>query len=282
MSPKWSLTQRPLFALIVMMSFVLAAPAIADDCYDPDAQSPGYQEIQAMRSGPPPVLWIDDESLNDWEDVQLNLALDAAGRLKCVRFEFGQERLRMQALALAGQWRFKPYLVDGKPVAVLFGQRVDVRWRNPRPSQRVTFPVVRDLATLRIRLETDPGYMGCIGTDIEIAGDGTLIFEAEYLRAGTLTEWGQVRETARLTPRDVQSLVERFRLADFFWLHDSYTGDKHHSPYGWISIAFDGYKKRIRYEDGRAAGMPSEVTALQEEIERLADRNRRAAGLGCQ
>ena len=126
-----------------------------------------------------------------------------------------------------------------------------------------------------------PGYMGCIGTDIEIAGDGTLIFEGEYRRAGSLTEWGQVRETDRLTPEGVRSLVERFRQADFFWLHDSYTGDMQHVPYGWISIAFDGHKKRIRDEDGRGANMPAEVAALREEIERLADRDRRVARLGC-
>jgi len=269
-------------AYIVLMSLALAAPAMPADCNVSGGKRPGYQEIEAMRSGPPPVLLIDDETLNDWEDLQLELAIDETGRMTCLAFALGQDRLKSQALALARQWRFKPYLVNGKPFAASFDQRIDVRWRNPRPAQRVPFPAVRDWATLRIRLETSPGYMGCIATNIEIAGDGTLIFEGEYRRAGSFTEWGHVRETDRLAPEAVQALVERFRQADFFWLHDSYTGDMQHVPYGWISIAFDGHKKRIRDEDGRSAGMPAEVTALQKEIERLADRDRRAASVGCE
>jgi hypothetical protein len=269
-------------AYIVFTALALTTPALADDCYVAGGKMPGYHEIEAMRSGPSPVLLIDDETLNDSEDVQLKLALDETGRMACVQFEYGQDRLKPQALALARQWRFKPYLVNGKPIAAWFGQRVDVRWRNPRPALRVPFPVVRDWATLRIRLEMSPGYMGCIGTDIEIAGDGVLIFEGEYRRGGhSLTEWDHMRETDHLPPAAVRALVERFRQADFFWLHDSYTGDMQHAPYGWISIAFDGHKKRIRREDGRAAGMPAEVTALQEEIERLADRDRRVAKVGC-
>jgi hypothetical protein len=269
-------------ATIVFAALALSTPALAVDCYVAGGKMPGHQEIAAMRSGPPPVLLIDDETLNDWDDVQLEFALDETGRVTCVQFEYGQERLQPQALALARQWRFKPYLVNGKPVAAWFGQRVDVRWRNPRPTQRVPFPDVRDWATLRIRLEMSPGYMGCIGTDIEIAGDGVLIFESEYRRgARSLTEWDHVRETDRLPTEAVRALVERFRQADFFWLHDSYTGDMQHVPHGWISIAFDGHKKRIHDQDGRTAGMPAEVSALQEEIERLADRERRVAKVGC-
>lgn len=268
-------------ACIVFVSLVLATPAMADDCHVSGGARPGYREIEAMRSGPPPVLLIDDETLNDSEDVQLKLVVDEIGRMTCARFESGQDRLKPEAQALAGQWRFEPYLVNGKPVAVSFDQRLDVRWRNPRPAQRVPFPAVRDWATLRIRLETSPGYMGCIGTNIEIAGDGTLIFEGEYRRAGSRTGWGHVRETGRLAPGAVQSLVEHFRQADFFWLHDGYTGDLQDVSYGWISIAFDGHKKRIRDEAGRTAGMPAEVAALQEEIERLADRDRRAKSVGC-
>ena len=269
-------------AYVVLTSLALTTPAIADECYVPDGKIPGYQEIEAMRSGPPPVLLIDDETLSDWEDMQLKLALDETGRMTCLQFERGPDRLKPQALALARQWRFKPYLVNGKPFAAWFDQRVDVRWRNPRPAQRVPFPAVRDWATLRIRSEMSPGYMGCIGTDIEIAGDGTLIFEGEYRRAGSLTEWGHVRQTDRLATGGVQSLVERFRQADFFWLHDGYTGDMQDVPYGWISIAFDGHKKRIRDEDGLAAGMPAEVTALRKEIERLANLDRRVVSVGCE
>jgi hypothetical protein len=267
---------------IAFALLVLAAPAaMAEDCYVRGGAIPGYQDIEAMRSGPPPVLLIDDEALNDWEDVQLKLALDETGRMTCVAFEFGQVRLETEALALARQWRFKPYLKDGKPTAAWFSQRVDVRWRDPRPAVRVPFPAVRDWATLRIRAEMSSGYMGCIATDIEIAGDGVLIFEAEYRRWGRRDEWQNVRASDRLSPGVVRALVERFRRADFFWLHDSYTGDRHHVPTSHISIAFDGHKKRVQHEDGRAAGMPAEVAALQEEIERLADRDRRAENVGC-
>lgn len=267
--------------LIVLISLALAAPTMAADCYISGGEIPDYRAIEAMRSGPPPVLLIDDETLDDGEDVQLTLAVDESGRMTCVQFKDGQFRVKLQALALARQWRFKPYLLNGKPVAASFDQRVDVRWRSPRPAQRVPFPAVRDWATLRIRLEVSPGFMGCIGTEIDIAGDGTLIFEGEYRRAGTVNEWGHVRETDRLTPDDVKSLVERFRQADFFWLHDSYTGNMQDMPYGWTSIAFDGHKKRIRDEFGRGADMPAEITALRKEIERLADRDRRVARTGC-
>jgi hypothetical protein len=88
-------------ATIVFTALALATPAVAVDCYVAGGKIPGYQEIAAMRSGPPLVLLIDDERLNDWEDVQLKLALDETGRMTCVQYEHGPGRLKPQALALA-------------------------------------------------------------------------------------------------------------------------------------------------------------------------------------
>lgn len=261
----------------ILMAFALLAapPAYADMCDNKDIKILVGSEVDAIRIGPPPVLLIDDESLNDWESVELSLTVDASGRMTCLLPQFGPAPLIPRALALARQWRFKPYLVDGKPVTVTFGHRVDIDWQSPRPTLRVPFPVIRDWSSLRMRLEMLPGYMDCIAYNVEIAGDGTLIFEGDYGAAG------HVRKTKRLARAVVADLFERFRKVDFFWLHDSYTGETHHAPYGWLSIAFDGRLKRVRDEVGHEAGMPAEVDALETEIDRLADTKRYTENVRC-
>jgi len=221
------------------------------------------------------VLRVDDETLNDFEGVELSLAVDETGHKTCVEPLFGQAPLFPKALALAKQWRFQPYVLDGKTVPVLFDLRVDVHWANPRPTVHVPFPAIRDRSTLRMGFETSPGFMGCFSYTVEIAGDGTLTFDGDYGGAG------RERTTFPVAPEVVEALLERFRKAEFFWLHDTYSGVTQDTSNFWVSIEFDGHKKRVADNMGREASMPPEVEAIEREIERLADARRRMFSVQC-
>lgn len=263
-----------LIALAIVL--LTATPCLANEiCENKDRKILGFREVEAIRSGPPPILLIEDETLTDQQDVHLSLTLDKAGNVTCLLVSFAPEPLIPQALSLARQWRFKPYMENGTPVDVAFSQRVDVNWRNPRPTLRVPFPDIRDWPSLRIRLEHSPGFMGCISYSVEIAGGGTLLYEGNYGAAG------RVRQTERLDSTAIVNLVELFHKADFFWLHNTYTGDTQDFPDRRLSIAFDGHKKQVVDSVGREAGMPAEVTAIEEEIERLADTKRRTDRVKC-
>ncbi|MEQ1753792.1 MAG: DUF6438 domain-containing protein [Micropepsaceae bacterium] len=263
------------WALVAAWLFAPTAAVAANECWAEYDKVIGIEEVNAIRSGPLPQILIDDETLNDWENVQLTVYLDDNGRVICMVPMFGPARLLPQALALARQWKFKPYILNGKPIPVSFGQRIDVRWKSPRPNVRTPFPAIRDKSTLRIRLDVQPGYMSCTAYAIELSGDGMLIFEGDYGAAG------RERQIKRLPPDTVDALVSQFRKAEFFWLHESYTGKTQDAPTLEVSIAFDEHKKLLRDDVGREAGMPAGVTVIEREIERLAEAERLTARVRC-
>jgi Domain of unknown function (DUF6438) len=256
--------------LLVPAIALLATPAAfaGEQCPNKDHTFIVGPEIEAIRSGPQPVILIDDEAITDRIPVLLSLSLDVGGNVTCLEPLLGPEALWPEAVALARAWRFKPFVKDGTPVAVYFDQYVSVRWRSPRPAKRVTFPTIIDWSSLRIRLERFPCFMGCSQYTIEIAGDGTLTYEGKY---GVAVR-GQ--RTGHVGPKIVADLVDRFRKVDFFWLHDTYTGEIQDLASTKLTIAFDGHAKTVEDYVGQDAGMPPEITVIEREIDRLTNSKR--------
>jgi hypothetical protein len=83
-------------ASIVFAALALATPAVADDCYVAGGKMPGYQEIEAMRSGPPPVLLRHLDFLqNEYGDG--------------VRRVLTRQRTNLSRLTMAGIRMLSPY-----------------------------------------------------------------------------------------------------------------------------------------------------------------------------
>lgn len=135
---------------------------------------------------------------------------------------------------------------------------------NKRPAIRAAFPEIRDWSTLKITLARGPCLGSCPIYSVEIDGDGTVIY---YGKDFVAVKAGR---TDKIAKEAVQDLVASFRKAEFFWLFDGYDGGLSDGPPCTISIAFDGVSKSVLDHAGGLAGLPSEIGALEVEIDKLA------------
>ena len=128
------------------------------------------------------------------------------------------------------------------------------------------FPQVHDWNSVRITLERTQCFGSCPDYKIEIRGDGTVTYTGlEYVAIP-----GQ--HHGRVSPTTVHQLVDAFRSARYFHLHDVYASRINDYPTYRTSITFDGIHKSVLDYAGERASppMPSTVTELEETIDRLA------------
>jgi hypothetical protein len=81
--------------------------------------------------------------------------------------------------------------------------------------------------------------------------------------------YGMIRRTYRskISETSVHALFDAFRKAQFFWLYDEYGQVAIDAPICSISIEFDRRKKKVMIFSCQAAGMPKEVTELEDMID---------------
>lgn len=204
------------------------------------------------------------------------------------------------ALVLAGGFSlFGLYLVvdllmGGHPLAVLFRappqqeapKPTEADWRDKKfttaPGEVVIstatglpvgttdsgFPSIKDWGSLRITLSRSVCYGTCPVYSVQIAGDGTVVYHGQ----DCVAQSGEQR--ARIPTATVRALLDAFRQAGFFSLHERYAASITDNPTYSTSIAFDGRKKTVSDYAGGAVGMPEAVSALEDAIDRAAGTER--------
>jgi|GEM_PF-718819 len=134
----------------------------------------------------------------------------------------------------------------------------------PFSSNANAFPTVRDPGAVRIRLFRDACFGTCPVYSVEIRGDGAVTYCGENF----VREMG-IR-TRQISTTEVEGLINRFREADFYSLRDRYvSGPPDHSSYV-TSIMIDQHEKAVVNYLGQEDGLPAAVSALEDEIDRVA------------
>lgn len=135
-----------------------------------------------------------------------------------------------------------------------------------------SFPPVDDPAQVEISLVRGRCLGPCPVYTVTLKGTGEVSWEGRlYVAfAGPLTY--------QIPPGQVAALVEQFRAADFFSLQDEYEAEVTDNPAQLVTIKVGGATKSVRDYVGQMAGMPAAVTALEMEIDRIADTQRWIAG----
>src|SRR5215467_4968757 len=131
------------------------------------------------------------------------------------------------------------------------------------PDMHVPFPEVHDWNSLRITLNRSPCDGRCPTYEIEIHGDGTVLYDG---KANVDTKG---RHTAKISRASLVELVDAFRKADYFSLSDRYVSGVTDHPVYETSISFDGVSKSVLDYVGRRVGMPSTVSDVEAAIDRL-------------
>jgi len=143
-----------------------------------------------------------------------------------------------------------------------FGQDSRPQVGPPR-SAHVPFPEIHDWKSLRITLHRGACYGKCATYEIEIHGDGTVLYEGKANVAIKGTQTGKISHASLV------ELVDVFRKADYFSLDGQYISGVIDYPAYVSSISIDGVSKSVLDYAGRKIGMPSTVSDVEAAIDRL-------------
>lgn len=192
------------------------------------------------------------------------------------------------ALAAARHWRFRPFSYRGRPVtaqgSVEIAYRGPALWGNPNAQ----FPPV-DYASLRIELVRSACFGECPDYSVRIDGSGNVLFSTTEPSlegaAGVHREFSRVPgvvlpgvHRSRIDRAALDALIARFREARFFNLRAEYTGGATDNPTYQLRFTSGGRSWTVSDYIGRTAGMPAAVTALEDEVDRVAGTARWVVG----
>ena len=123
-------------------------------------------------------------------------------------------------------------------------------------------PTENVFSDLVITMERTACHGTCPIYKLTISGDGTVIYEGQ--------DFVQVkgRETASLSPAQIQDLVTAFEQANFFTLTDSTDQDTTDSPSVITSITLNGKTKTINHYYGDS-GAPQALFDLESKIDEI-------------
>ena len=139
--------------------------------------------------------------------------------------------------------------------------------RTPKAFERqnkVAFPALKDLSTLKITLRRTTCFGTCPSYRVEVDGSGAVIFDGD--------EFVDIpgRHTAHIPETSVRALLEAFRRAEYFSAKDSYVSAVIDCPAYITSLAMDGLNKKIVDYMGEDAGMPGAIRAVEMKIDEIA------------
>ena len=192
------------------------------------------------------------------------------------------------AVAAARQWRFRPFSYRGQPVTaqgtVEIAYRVPAQWGD----QNAQFPPI-DYASLRIELSRSACFGPCPDYAVRIDGSGGILFST---RGPSLEGAAEVHREfnsdvgvllpgthrGRIDRAALDALIARFREARFFSLRPDYTASVTDNPTYRLRFSSGGRTWTVTDYVGRTAGMPAVVTALEDEVDRVAGTARWVAG----
>lgn len=191
------------------------------------------------------------------------------------------------AIAAAQQWRFRPFEYDGAPVIAV--GTVYISYQGPELWDQPDAPLPEiDYRSLSITLERSACYGSCPDYRVEIKGDGEVVFTS---RAEPVDEAAAMhrawnvsgvlvpgRHVSRIDRSALEALVERFRQAHFFGLKDSYQAGVTDNPTYVLTFQTGRHRKRVVDYVGNMVGMPEAMSALEDEVDRVAGTGRWVKG----
>jgi ankyrin repeat protein len=223
-----------------------------------------YDEIFAHQQGTHRPIRLVSEAVNALSDfVKLDVVVAPDGSVKSAAPTEGVEAAYSKAVTEVMTWRYTPFEKDGIPATVHIEVFVMVLPPEDLPTVHHSFPVVNDPTHVVMTLSRSGCYGFCPSYSVEIHGDGSTMFKGENF----VVFAGEHHE--RLSPGQIDEIVDAFRKADYFSLKDEYTCNVTDNPTYKTSFEVNGVSKQVTDYVGAAIGMPQAVTDLEATIDRV-------------
>jgi hypothetical protein len=163
--------------------------------------------------------------------------------------------------------RYTPWLIDGRPQRVLVQDGVYI-YPPERLGPQVPFPATVDRTTLKFTLQRTSGIASFPAYTVVISGDGTVNF------VGTAHVALTGHHTAHVSSSVVQSLIDRFRAAEFLSALPDYSGGMPDGPAQILTLSINGQTKQVVDYLGLRDGLPWAISELEDAIDQAADSSR--------
>lgn len=160
-------------------------------------------------------------------------------------------------------WLYKPFERNGQRVVARVRESVTILPIGELPEAHIPFPEIHDWNSLRITLSRSGCYGMCSTYEVEIHGDGTVLYDGQAY-VGTTG-----KQKLQISHASLVKLVDTFRGADYFSLASGYASGVTDMPTYVTSISFDGVSKSVLDYAGREAGMPPCVSDVEAAIDLL-------------
>ena len=157
------------------------------------------------------------------------------------------------------KWALCAFLL-GAPIGLAHNFRPNVAGGS---EVHAPFPEIHDWNSLRITLSRSGCYGMCSTYEIEIHGDGSVLYDGQAY-VGTTG-----KQKVQISHASLVKLVDAFRKVDYFSLAAGYASGVTDMPTYVTSIAFDGVSKSLLDYVGREAGMPPGVSDVEAAIDQL-------------
>lgn len=263
----------PTTRVILAVLFLAAGSAHAQvvECSPEQKLLPAVSEFEAAEhrmKALPAVTYPAGSRRNTWV-YPLTLRIDAAGAVECWeqtpghdpdRAVAGLDASRREVIERLPEWRYAPFLRDGKAVPVIVRERL--REERSPAKRRAPSDVTAD--RVRISMERTECYGTCPAYFVEVRGDGTAIYEGR----SHVTVLG--KHQYRVDPAKVAQLVERARGADLWSAERRYAAAITDNPTTTLWIAFGKQEREIVDYAGERVGMPVAITGFQDLVDELA------------
>lgn len=263
---------KAVLALLALLAAFLGAGGAA--AQEPPMRVTAHQLLQHRIAGLTHVRVAapGDESA----EVPLEIVIDEAGRVAAAGPVPQSYALypgppprpwQAEAIAQVRQWRFRPFVRDGRAVPVRGFVHLRVLPPERAPTRRVNSPELgRD--EVAITLQRQGCFGACPVYEVTIRGDGRVRFNG----LGNVLLHG-VREYSIPVER-VDRLIAQFRAADFWALDSRYQARVTDSPTYELTFAVGRRSKTVTDYVGHLVAMPDAVRVLEDAVDEAADTSR--------
>lgn len=245
----------------------------------------GFDKESLLRrrlDGPQEVAVPRAEDTTGVVGVPIIVTIAEDGRVTDARpdSQWTRESNTAPAIAAARRWRFRPFTYRGRPVVAQ--GTVEIAYRGPElwGDRTAQFPPV-DYASLRIELVRSACYGECPDYSVSIDGAGNVLFSTRTPPlegdAAVHRQYGGVPgvlvpgvHRSRIDRATLDVLIARFREARFFTLRPEYRAGITDSSTYRLRFSSGGRTWTVTDYVGGTVGMPAVVTALEDEVDRVA------------
>lgn len=204
-----------------------------------------------------------------FNQIGLSLTVSAAGDVVKAdpNTNEGTERFWPLIRAEILGWKFKPFLVDGKPATAQVEEYVDLTPPERLPIKHVKPPTLRPGSKIVIELERGQCFGRCPAYEVTVTNSGATFVGEAYVNA-------KGKHEASIDPEALRKLAQRFIDADFYSMDGEYVAGVTDNPTYTVSISIDGRKKKVVDYVGTWVGMPAVIRELEDAVDELAQTDR--------